>query len=1297
MPVNHEFGRPWRAVLRRVDRAPHVLATLALGLIAACSMVWLVGSDVSATTSGGDVFEAGCDELWDFYRTEGLRRFEEGSPVAFNRWAFQPEEAEAEEASGSGDSQATPAPIYEVPPADLGARSETGTNIQVAGVDESDIIKTDGRYLYFFRRVSLRPHLVVAESVDGGIQQVAALALSPSNWSAENELLLAGDRLLIIRRIPVRPDVWGIRGAATQLVEVDISDPTEPHIVRALDTGQEFVSARLVGDEARVVLTTGNRLDFWVSLPELARESIEQARLWHWAPTYVLRNFRTHRLQLGLLTPCAEVARLEDAPDVRTTTLLTLDLSRGIYDWRSAAVVADAGAVYATTDSLYVSTANADGTSEIHYFSLGDERGPKYVSGTTLDGELINQFALSEWDGHLRVATVRSDGTAAGLVNKLTIFAVEDELRPVSEIDDIAPGESLRAARFLGEIGFLLTFPGERATGDRNRGGFIDPLFLLDLSDPQHPRVTGELDATGFSTYLHPLGGDLLLGIGPLTDHDDGERLALQASLFDVSEMTAPTLLDRVVISADASTRPLDHRSFSYRDGVAVIATGVVDRSSDRSGEGELIAVRVTPQGLRLAAVHSFPNHILRTITVGDQLHALSHSRLGTFALPDYQLLSSGRLGLRRDQDGRLTYVYLQETTADEDPVYAGKACELLHGQIMESALQRQAALTGVAPFPPAEQLDVETELPFIVSGPARSRTNPADRLPESNVVWPDNVQITAARVYKADFGSPGRLFVRDFVDTRPSQFVMSELNMSGRRDDILVGGKRLIALAGSHDNPTLVLGEYVVDDADIAHWILNLEIDGRLHDGWMYGGHAYVAFTSNWTGLPFVAQRYGRNATHRIDGSLRLPGFWSLGELGISQVDANAAFRYDAFLIQNSSLRDWLPVVTLTEPVAGPIPYQRGVETTERRLPALDCEAAHLSPNALEPAWLSVLAFDLSSGLNSWKSSSVQSAPVPPSDIGLAVAQESAYVAVSDVVSPNETTTLHEFALSDGSGDDHGIAYRSSATVPGRLADGDAIHIRDRDVLLATALTSGTFGRVLDAHVLSGFGRTGELPLAGSAKIDGERAYANDGRVWIWGEWGAVTPGCGDCGFALIDVSDTAQPVVVTEFAVSDRVHGVWPLGTERLLVHSQGRSDHWSRVIDPIVHLFDTSNPAQPKLLAEIDVQPTGDPYVITERDVIVPANRRNADGTIEEDVHGFLLLEFDAQGLVQTRVVALGISPTGEVRLGSVVLPSEWRFYEFHVIRGDLAEDLDARTLEIRRRWPFILHWDQDHWVE
>jgi uncharacterized secreted protein with C-terminal beta-propeller domain len=165
-----------------------------------------------------------------------------------------------------------------------------------------------------------------------------------------------------------------------------------------------------------------------------------------------------------------------------------------------------------------------------------------YSGGGMVQGSLLNQFSMDEFDGNLRVATTEWSGESLN-----SVYILDRNMNLIGSIENLAPGERIFSARFMGDMGYIVTFRQ------------IDPLFVLDLSDPENPQVTGELKVPGFSNYLHPISKDVLLGIGQDVDENTGVQQGIKLSLFDVSDSGKPKEIKNLILGETGSYAEVLH------------------------------------------------------------------------------------------------------------------------------------------------------------------------------------------------------------------------------------------------------------------------------------------------------------------------------------------------------------------------------------------------------------------------------------------------------------------------------------------------------------------------------------------------------------------------------------------------------------------------------------------------------------------------------------------------------------------------------------------------------------------
>ncbi len=562
-----------------VQRIATGLLALALGATACTS-----GSDDPSTTpatnlSGDEIVLTSalvtvdsCDALLDHLRTEGAERvgaygFGQGGPfIAFGDEMDMEADDAMEESAASFDSTDDGAATAAAPAADGATRAEggtdefSGTNNQEADVDEADLVKTDGRRLVVVSGTQLQIIDVTGEVP----RLVDTVQLPDEFWGGE--LFLSGDTALLMTSgwtaepfARTAVDTSWFPGAPTgRIVEIDLA---AGEIGTTMDFEGSYLSAREVDGSIRIVLTAAeNRFNFvFPSNPgaedtaaEANRRLIAESTIDMWIPTYRVTG-ADGTVTEGPIVECDQVHLPGDFAGFGSLVVLTVDIEDGLQLQDSLSVFTDGQTVYASTDRLAVATPrwpefDADGEiredddyrTAIHTFDISDPTTTSYNASGTVRGHLLNQFSMSEHEGYLRVAT--TDGTPWDSRNSesfVTVLSeVGGELAQVGQVGGLGEGEQIFAVRFLGDIGYVVTFEQ------------IDPLYSIDLSDPENPVTRGELKIPGFSSYLHPWG-DYLIGIG--TDGDDeGRTFGAVASLFDVSDIDDPQLVDKVSLAPAA-------------------------------------------------------------------------------------------------------------------------------------------------------------------------------------------------------------------------------------------------------------------------------------------------------------------------------------------------------------------------------------------------------------------------------------------------------------------------------------------------------------------------------------------------------------------------------------------------------------------------------------------------------------------------------------------------------------------------------------------------------------------------
>jgi hypothetical protein len=444
------------------------------------------------------------------------------------------------------------------------------TNNQEIGVDEPDVVKTDGSTVFAFARGAI-------QAVDVRGEQPRVLGTLPLPGVYDAQLLIDGDRALLswsqgsagviaAQEPAIAPAPYPYR-PRTVLAEVDISRPQSMRILRTLTVDGTLVSSRLTGSTARVVLSTTPRALVGRPVAGIARVSRRRAAAW--LPSAVFRNVRRHTKRRRALSHCRATRHPKTFSGLEMLTVLTIDLAKGLEPVDSDSVMSTGDTVYASDKALYVATqrfrpalwsgedADVSGTTtEIHKFDISDPDDTRYRGSGQVPGFLLSQFAMSERAGVLRVASTMvppwSPSAPASSESQVATLAERDgRLAQLGRVGGLGKGERIYAVRFIDDTGYVVTFRQ------------VDPLYTVDVSDPAAPKVVGELKVLGYSAYLHPAGDDLLIGIGQDAT-EDGFRSGAQISLFDVSDPAAPARLQQQVIGAGSSSVEYDHHAFLW-------------------------------------------------------------------------------------------------------------------------------------------------------------------------------------------------------------------------------------------------------------------------------------------------------------------------------------------------------------------------------------------------------------------------------------------------------------------------------------------------------------------------------------------------------------------------------------------------------------------------------------------------------------------------------------------------------------------------------------------------------------
>jgi hypothetical protein len=535
-------------------------------------------------------------------------------------------EATADTSAAAADDAGSGAPAA--------SRSYSDTNTQEVGVDEGDVVETDGSYVYTAGPDGVRIVDVAGATV------VERLDLP----DGDHQLVLDGGRLVVATQS------W-TGGEETVVSVFDVADPTSPSLLRRSHLEGRLVATRAADGTVRLVLSSsfGARLPFvqpqMFGLDEERalernRQIIDESTVQDWLPRSFDEAADGSFGAMAAALDCEDVAAPAEFAGLGVSWIASIDLDADGTPVGSAGIVSTGETVYASPTGLYVATVPWDwysGATElrspadaapptlIHEFALGDGTDASYVASGQVPGRLLNQFAMSEHEGVLRVATTEDDWSTGSSVSSVHTLRA-DTMEPIASIGGLGEGEQIYAVRFIGPTAYVVTFRQ------------VDPLYVLDLADPANPALRGELKIPGYSAYLHPVGEGLLLGVGQDAT-EQGQRLGTQLSLFDVTDPGDPQRLATLPVGG-WSDAEWDHHAFLFwpEDGTIVIPVSpgwnecgpAVDclASDITSPAGGVVVARLVDRALEPVGTISHRsrdtsgcwNPLRRSLVIGDEL-----------------------------------------------------------------------------------------------------------------------------------------------------------------------------------------------------------------------------------------------------------------------------------------------------------------------------------------------------------------------------------------------------------------------------------------------------------------------------------------------------------------------------------------------------------------------------------------------------------------------------------------------------------------------------------------------------
>lgn len=449
------------------------------------------------------------------------------------------------------------------------------TNIQVENVDEADIVKTDGDYIY-----SISEDNVIITDVKDPKQPKVVATIKSEDDDIPEDIILYKDKLVVISTKGNQTQRYYYNNRMNTVVKIyNITSREKPVLTKSYEMYEPYYTSRCI-DNVLYVISSGN----------LRKEDDK-----------IVVGYNEDNMEKEMFID--KIKYLKDVKTTKQTLISTVDLNNETADIKLDSYLMNISNAYVSENAIYLLNQKYNNDSKIpikllfgfkgvfgleDYYEMDSESGyyteiykfdikenVEYKAKTKVKGKTINQYSLDEKDNHLRIALYDNDGS------RVAIF--DEDLKQIGISDNVAKGEKMYSSRFIGDKVYFVTYKT------------IDPLFVMDLSNEAKPKVLGKLKIPGYSTYLHPYDENHIIGIGMETKeiinrNSNGKVISTTAkvvgmkmALFDVSNVNSPVQISSVVIGDSRTTSAIltNPKALLFSKEKSLIAIPVNNYSQD--------------------------------------------------------------------------------------------------------------------------------------------------------------------------------------------------------------------------------------------------------------------------------------------------------------------------------------------------------------------------------------------------------------------------------------------------------------------------------------------------------------------------------------------------------------------------------------------------------------------------------------------------------------------------------------------------------------------------------------------
>ncbi|MGR3762600.1 beta-propeller domain-containing protein [Rossellomorea sp. NS-SX7] len=528
------------------------------------------------------------------------------------------------------------------------------TNNQVHGVDEGDIVKTDGTYMYQV----VNQKLVISQAVPADKMNIVSQVTFEENVQPQH-LFLEKDKVVVIgnswsheaveaaEKIMPRP----INGSTVAMI-YDISNKEKPSLVRKAAVEGHYMTSRKI--EGTLYFVSNLYPDYWLAdkTPDIdLRPRVMDS----------LEGEEAKAVSAG------SIKFFPQSPQPNFTLIAALDINNPKAEFNVQTYLGSGNGLYMSKDNLYIAVEKIKdptrwevASTEVYKFGVKDSH-IKYKASGEVPGRILNQFSMDEHEGYFRIATTDGEVWNDDKPSSNALYILDENMKKTGEVTNLAKGERIYSVRFMGDKAYIVTFKQ------------VDPLFVIDTADPEQPKVLGELKIPGFSTYLHPIDENHLIGFGFDTKiMDDGKsfngepriiRSGMKISLFDITDFHHPKEADTEIIGGTGTHSYLleDHKALFHEPSRHLYGFPISVYHDKEGSEYEQVfdyqgalLYEITPEkGIERKAklaeddqgqkdiYENWEDNIQRLLYINDYVYTLSNSKIDAYSLDDFKKESS--------------------------------------------------------------------------------------------------------------------------------------------------------------------------------------------------------------------------------------------------------------------------------------------------------------------------------------------------------------------------------------------------------------------------------------------------------------------------------------------------------------------------------------------------------------------------------------------------------------------------------------------------------------------------------